>query len=76
MTELQHFSLKRFPKNIIGMKVSASNSIIGAVTNILRNSDNQIEGVEIRRDRDQTFLSIHYNRIAGIDEEHGIVVIN
>ncbi len=76
MTDLKHFSVKRQAANIVGMKVSAGKTVIGAVTKVMKNNKNQIESVVIRRDRDQTFLAVHYNRIDGIDEEQGLVIIN
>jgi|GEM_PF-1563665 len=76
MTKLKHFSVKRRAANLVGMRVAAGNAVIGAVTKVMRNNNNQIEGVVIRRDRDQTFLAVHNNRIDGVDEERGLVIIN
>ena len=76
MTALHCFAGQGAARSIVGMKVTASNSIIGIVIKVLQNNNNEVEAVEIRRDRDYSILAVHNNRIAGIDEELGTIMIN
>jgi len=75
MTSLMSFIGSKTNK-IIGLKVSASKSVIGTVTGVVKDEDNRIESVNVRKDRDSTTLTVHQNRIQGIDEEKGVLVIN
>ena len=76
MTALHCFAGQGRARVIVGMKVAASKSIIGTVTKVLQNNNNEIEALEVRRDRDYSILAVHNNRIAGIDEEQGTIMIN
>lgn len=75
MTSFYIFS-KTQPNNIIGLKVSASKNVIGTVTGVIKSEDNLIHSIDVRKDRDSTVLSVHQNRIAGVDEEKGLIIIN
>ena len=76
MTALHQFSGQSPAGSLVGMKVSASKSIIGTVINVLQNNNFEIESVEIRKDRDHSVIAVHPNRIDGIDEESRMIVVN
>ena len=76
MTALHQFAGYRSVSSLVGMKVTASKSIIGTVINVMQNNNMEIERVEIRKDRDYSVIAVHPNRIDGIDEESRMIVVN
>ena len=76
MTALHQFAGRSLAGNLVGMKVTASKSIIGTVINVMQNNNMEIERVEIRKDRDYSVIAVHPNRIDGIDEESRMIVVN
>jgi hypothetical protein len=76
MTTLHHIAQKDNSKSVVGMAVSYRDNIIGKVINILRDKYDELEGLQVRKDADSSIMSIHSNRIAGIDESSNLVYIN
>jgi hypothetical protein len=75
MTSIDKFA-ETGTNDIVGLKVAASKNVIGSVTSVVKTDDDKIQSVNVRKDRDSTMVAVHQNRIAGVDEEKGVLVIN
>ncbi len=74
MTSLNYLVHKNGEDSVLGMEVTSSEKIVGRVTKLLHDKYDQLEGVVIEA-AENSLLTIHYSRIAGIDEERNVMII-
>ncbi len=75
MTSLQELQEMGTTQSILEMKVVFRNITIGKVIKLLYD-EKGLAGVEILKDSDSSIITVYQKRIAGVDEEKGILVIN
>ena len=74
MTSLNYLAHKVGEDPILGMEVTFSEKTIGKVAKLLRDKYGRLEGVEVEP-AENLLLTIHYSRIAGIDEDRNVMII-